>query len=380
MLELSNLAYSMLSLFAIGGLGYLISAIHFHGFSFGSVAIFIVALLFGHLGFSFPHELQTFGLILFMAAVGYSAGPGFLTSLRKSGLRYLVICLSTALTGSVIAFFVIRFGRIEAPLAIGIMTGAFTTSPGFAAAKEAAGDASAYVAAGYGMAYPIGITMKILFMQLFPRILHVDMAEERKLVMSENHDIPESRKQDNLFKIDRLGLFPFSLAAVSGVLLGALTIPLPGGGSFSLGSTGGVLITSLILASFGKIGKISLEVDKSLIAPSKEIGLLLFFTGAGTEGGRNLARTFGEYGFAPLLYAFIFVLLPLLTGYLLFSKILRIPLLNGLASMTASMTCTPSLAVLMQVAGTDSIATVYATTYPIALIVIIFTVQLLLKI
>ncbi len=370
----------MLSLFAIGGLGYLISAIHFHGFSFGSVAIFIVALLFGHLGFSFPHELQTFGLILFMAAVGYSAGPGFLTSLRKSGLRYLVICLSTALTGSVIAFFVIRFGRIEAPLAIGIMTGAFTTSPGFAATKEAAGDASAYVAAGYGMAYPIGITMKILFMQLFPRILHVDMAEERKLVMSENHDIPESRKQDNLFKIDRLGLFPFSLAAVSGVLLGALTIPLPGGGSFSLGSTGGVLITSLILASFGRIGKISLEVDKSLIAPSKEIGLLLFFTGAGTEGGRNLARAFGEYGFAPLLYAFIFVLLPLLTGYLLFSKILRMPLLNGLAAMTASMTCTPSLAVLMQVAGTDSIATVYATTYPIALIVIIFTVQLLLRI
>ena len=138
MLELSNLAYSMLSLFAIGGLGYLISAIHFHGFSFGSVAIFIVALLFGHLGFSFPHELQTFGLILFMAAVGYSAGPGFLTSLRKSGLKYLVICLSTALTGAVIAFFVIRFGKIEAPLAIGIMTGSFTTSPGFAAAKEAA--------------------------------------------------------------------------------------------------------------------------------------------------------------------------------------------------------------------------------------------------
>lgn len=48
-------------------------------------------------------------------------------------------------------------------------------------------------------------------------------------------------------------------------------------------------------------------------------------------------------------------------------------------SLGASMTCTPSLAVLMQMAGTDSIAAAYITTYPIALIVVIFVVQILVK-
>ena len=41
------------------------------------------------------------------------------------------------------------------------------------------------------------------------------------------------------------------------------------------------------------------------------------------------------------------------------------------------MTCTPSLAVLIQAAGTDDVAAAYATTYPIALIALVFTVQLL---
>ena len=378
MLQLNSIAQSMVALFLIGALGYAISRIRIHGFCFGSAAIFLVALLFGHLGVSFPKELQTFGLILFMAAVGCSSGAGFLTRLRKNGLQYLLLCVCTASVGALICYFIIRIGDIRAPFAVGIMTGAFTTSPGFAAAKEAAGSAAADVAAGYGMVYPVGIACKILLIQAIPRFLRADMARERELVQLPDAEQSKAPAR-SLLHIDKLGMFPFCMASVLGVLLGAVTIPLPQGGTFSLGSTGGVLIAALLLGTMQRIGPISFAVEPTLVEPAKEIGLLLFFTGAGTEGGKNLGTAFAEYGALPLFYGVLFVVLPMLVGCLLFRKVLRLPLLNGLASMAASMTCTPSLAVLMQLAGTDSIAAAYATTYPIALIVVIFVVQMLVK-
>ena len=378
MLQLSKTAQAIAALFTIGACGYAVSRIRIHSFCMGSAAIFLIALFFGHLGVSFPAELQTFGLVLYTAAVGYSSGSGLLPQLRKNGLQYLLLCTCTASVGALICFLIIRIGHIRAPFAVGIMTGAFTTSPGFAAAKEAAGTAAADVAAGYGMVYPIGIACKILLMQAIPRLLHADMAHERELIQ-----LPEASQSKAparpLLRIDKLGMFPFCVAAVLGVLLGAVTIPLPQGGTFSLGSTGGVLIAALLLGTMQRIGPVSLAVESTLVEPAKEIGLLLFFTGAGTEGGKNLGAAFAEYGAMPLLYGVLFVVLPMLVGCLLFRKVLRLPLLNGLASVAASMTCTPSLAVLMQLAGTDSIAAAYATTYPIALIVVIFVVQMLVK-
>ena len=82
-------------------------------------------------------------------------------------------------------------------------------------------------------------------------------------------------------------------------------------------------------------------------------------------------------GVMDLLYGFFLVAIPLTAGFFMFRKVLRLPLLNGLGSMTASMTCTPSLAVLIQAAGTDDVASAYATTYPIALITLILLVQAL---
>ena len=56
--------------------------------------------------------------------------------------KYLAICsilftVCTAFTGSMICLALIWVAGIEMPVAIGMMTGAFTSSPGFAAAKEA---------------------------------------------------------------------------------------------------------------------------------------------------------------------------------------------------------------------------------------------------
>ena len=127
------------------------------------------------------------------------------------------------------------------------------------------------------------------------------------------------------------------------------------------------------------IGPLDLRVDKSILTAAKELGLLMFFSGAGTEGGHGISAILSEYGLLPMAYGIVFVIVPLTMGFLLFRYVLHLPLLNGLGAMTASMTCTPSLAILVQVAGTDDVAAAYATVYPIALITMVTVVQFLAR-
>ncbi len=375
---LKETAQSLLMVFTIIALGYLVGSIRIKGIGLGTAAIFLAGLLFGHFGAETPSALQTAGLLLFITSVGLSAGPTFWQRLKLNGKAYMILCLTIALTGALVCMAIIKLAGVDAPLAIGIMTGAFTTSPGFAAAKDAVSsnaEAVSSVAAGYGVTYPVGVICKVLFIQLIPKLLYADMDKERALI-----DLPARSdiQAEKVYKrVDPWGFFPFSAAVVLGILLGAITISLPGGGSFSLGTTGGPLIIGLLLGHIGHIGNLNLRPDPGLYGPTKEIGLMLFFSGAGLEGGRGLAAILSEYGLMLWVYGFILVAIPLLVGFVVFRKVLKLPLLNGLGSITASMTCTPSLAVLIQAAGTDDVASAYATTYPIALITLVLLVQFL---
>lgn len=376
---LKETAVQLLVVFAIIASGYLLGRVQIKGIGLGTAAIFLTGLVFGHFGAQTPAALQTVGLLLFITSVGLSAGPSFVQRLRADGKSYVILCLTIALTGALVCAAVVYLGGVEAPLAVGMMTGAFTTSPGFAAAKEAAATAEAVgnVAAGYGIIYPVGVVCKVLFIQMIPKLLHADMAQERALIAMPRRETAATG-EGALLRIDPMGLFPFALAVILGILLGSVVIPLPGNASFSLGTTGGPLITGLLIGHIGRIGKLSLTPDAKLFGPAKEIGLMLFFSGAGVEGGKNLAAIMSQYGVSLLLYGFALVAVPLCIGFVMFRKVLKLPLLNGLGSMTASMTCTPSLAVLIQTAGTDDVAAAYATTYPIALITLVLLVQVLI--
>lgn len=178
---------------------------------------------------------------------------------------------------------------------------------------------------------------------------------------------------------DKIGLFTLSLSILLGALLGCVNIHFPIVGSFSLGTTGGVLLVTLLLGHLGHWGPVSFGVDPSVIAPVKELGLLLFFVGSSIEGGRSFADVFAGYGPKLIVWGILLTILPMFIGFVFSQKVLKLPLLNGLASMTASMTSTPSLAALTQTAGTDDVVVAYAATYPIALILLVILVPLLMK-
>jgi putative transport protein len=375
---LKSTAVDLFVVFSIIVVGYLIGRIRIKGIGLGTAAIFLSGLLFGHFGAHTPAVLQMAGLTLFITSIGLSAGPTFVQRLKMNGKAYVVLCLTIVLTGAAVCALVIKGSGLSASLAIGIMTGAFTTSPGFAAAKEAvsaSAEAIQNVAAGYGVTYPVGVVCKVLFIQLVPKLVHADMEKERSLIaLPEN---PDAKKGKVYEKLDTWGFLSFSIAVVLGILLGAFSISLPGGGKFALGATGGSLIVGLLIGHIGHIGKFDLRPDPRIYGPAKEIGLMFFFSGAGVEGGKGLMKILAAHGFMLWVYGFAMVALPLLVGFFVFRKILKLPLLNGLGSIAASMTCTPSLAVLIQTAGTDDVASAYATTYPIALTTLVFIVQFL---
>lgn len=380
MLSIQESALTVLELFLIAALGYCVGAVKVRGIGLGSSAIFLVALVFGHFGVSFPAALQTTGMVLFITSVGVSAGPSFVGNLRRHGAAYVLLCLFTAVSGSLVCVAVIRLAGVETPLAMGLMTGAYTTSPGFASAKEAfhgSAEAVAMVAAGYGIMYPVGTICKVLFVQMVPRLLGADMERERA-ALRHGSETPEPVEDNGRrFRLDALGFFPLAAAIACGILLGGITIPLPGIGSFSLGNSGGPLLVGLLLGHLGHIGPVDVRVDPRIVEPVKELGLILFFTGAGTEGGAQLVEIVSEYGAFLVVYGVILVFVPLTLGFAISRRVFRLPMLSGLAAMSGGMTCSPSLAALIQVAGTTDVASTYATTYPIALINMVIVMQIL---
>ena len=243
------------------------------------------------------------------------------------------------------------------------------------------------VSLGHAVAYPFGVIGVVLFVQIMPRILKVDMAKERKLIGGAAEETASNKPSKKRFELDEFGFGAFGLSVVLGVLLGAIKIPLSAEGfsgpCFSLGMTGGPLLMGLILAHFGHLGPISLKVDEHALKSFREFGLMLFLVGAGVEGGVELVEQIAasQYGIMIVAYGFIagalMTFIPMVIGYLFARKVCKLPLLNNLGSITGGMTSTPALGTLIGVADTDDVAAAYAATYPIALVLIVLASQLI---
>lgn len=290
-------------IFAIIVVGYLVGKISIKGVSLGSAAIFLVALVAGHFkGVAFQDIaswqeslpavdhyfklVQNLGLVLFVTSVGLIAGPSFFKNLKKNAKSYVALGGIIIITGCLVcAAITLLVPNINSSMSVGLFAGALTSTPAFAAAQEAVGEANPLygnVAVGYAIAYPFGVIGVVLFVQIIPKILHANMDEERAKLVSIQSNDAVGGKQKKLFEMDKFGIAAFFLAVMLGLILGSFHIPL-GKGSFNLGTTGGPLIIGLIFGHFGRIGKLSLKVDQHVLSLFQELGLILFLIGAGMD-------------------------------------------------------------------------------------------------
>lgn len=392
MFSFSEATYVLLNIFMILAIGYLIGRIEIKGVGLGSAAIFLVALLFGHLHTAFPDTifgvdlpklLQNLGLVFFVTSVGFIAGPSFFHNLKANAKSYVLLGLVIIVAGGLTCFVITKLTGMDMALSAGLLSGALTSTPGFSAAKGAAGEAKeALVAVGNGVAYPFGVIGVVLFVQLMPKILRVDMDAERKKIAADSATLTAGGEKSGkkLFDIEEFGILPVALGIMAGILLGAVSIPLPGGSKFSLGNTGGPLIVALILGHFGKIGRLNMTVPKTTSKFLRELGLVMFLTGAGFDGGKDFVKILAQEGPILFVYGALMTLVPMIIGYIVAAKVLKLSLLNNLGSITGGMTSTPALGTLISSAGTDDVASAYAATYPIALVSVILVCQFLVLI
>jgi len=406
----------LLSVFLICFIGYAIGSIKFKGLELGTAGVFLFALLFGYLctlpglkdlpvigkfymadaadakisSFKF---ISNIGLVLFVTSVGSIAGPKFFRNLKANAKSYVPMGVLIILMGSLVTVLFAMVPGIGPAYATGVLSGALTSTPAFSAsvnAVEAMGQEAGLVSLGHAVAYPFGVVGVVLFVQIMPRLLKADMAQERSLISNVAEVAAAGKKQKKLFDLDEFGFGAFGFAIVLGVLLGSIKIPLSGQGfdgpCFSLGLTGGPLLMSLILGHFGRLGRISLKTDEHALKSFREFGLMLFLVGAGVEGGVELVEQVSKSSLGAMLVVYGFVagalmtLIPMIVGYVIAAKLLKLTLLNNLGSITGGMTSTPALGTLISSAGTEDVAAAYAATYPIALVSVILVSQFLVLI
>ena len=143
----------------------------------------------------------------------------------------------------------------------------------------------------------------------------------------------------------------------------------------ALGTTGGPLIMGLVFGHFAKVGSVDITVPTPVLKTFRELGLVLFLIGAGLDGGAGFVETLKTEGVMLFVYGAVMTLLPMIVGFLVAAKVLKLSIFNNLGSITGGMTSTPALGTLIQVAGTDDVASAYAATYPIALVCVVLVSQ-----
>lgn len=391
-LSIKTVTFLMFSVFVIAALGYILGRFTIKGINLGTAGVFIIALLYGC--FFYPtlsaemsqgdvsyvtnalKIVENMGLILFVTSVGFIAGPGFFGNFKKNFKSYVALGLIIIISGGLACTACIFIGRNFTELSnseftammVGLFAGALTSTPAFSAAKgTVAAELESIVSVGYGIAYLFGVIGVVLFVQLIPKILKIDMDAERRNLTAAGGSDSKKKSVGDLIEMDDFGLMPFSLAVVLGLVVGSFKF-----GNFSLTTTGGCLLVSLVLGHFGRCGKINMMPDAKTLKVFREFGLMLFLIGAGVSGGAKFVEYFDPIYF---LYGAIMTIAPMIIGFILAKYVLKISILNNLGSITGGMTSTPALGTLIHVAKTEDVAAAYAATYPISLISVVLVSQ-----
>lgn len=399
-IPITGITFLVFCIFAIAAIGYALGRITIKGVNLGTAGVFIIALIFGcffydKLSLHLPDYtsnalkiVENIGLILFVTSVGFIAGPKFFSNMKKNFTSYVLLGLAIIVAGGLTALLCIYIGKATgetnmeklSAIVSGLFAGALTSTPAFSAAKAsvATEELEQLVSVGYGIAYIFGVIGVVLFVQLMPKILKADMKKERELLVAASS--AESKKiTDKLIELDYFGIAPFAIAAIIGIFVGMVRIPLTSNGlngtTFSLTTTGGCLLASLVFGHYGRIGKMSLMPSVGTLKVFRELGLMLFLIGAGVSGG---ARFIEEFKVDYFFYGVLMTTIPMIIGFIFAKYVLKISLLNTLGSITGGMTSTPALGTLIHVAKTEDVAAAYAATYPIALIAVVLVSQLLI--
>ena len=164
----------------ISALGLALGKISICGVSLGVTFVFFAGIAAGHFGLSIDPQMlnyaESFGLIIFVYALGLQVGPGFFGSFRKGGMTLNLLAFAVIMVGTIMSLGLHVVTGVSLPDMVGILSGAVTNTPALGAAQQTlkqmnidAGDP----ALGCAVTYPLGVVGVILAIialrKMFPR-------------------------------------------------------------------------------------------------------------------------------------------------------------------------------------------------------------------
>ena len=209
-------AVVVLSLISAIGLG--LGKVHICGISLGVTFVFFAGILAGHFGLSIDPQMlnyaESFGLVIFVYALGLQVGPGFFSSFRKGGVQLNMLALGVVLIGTLMAVLGSYGLNISLPDMVGILCGATTNTPALGAAQQTLkqmGLESSTPALGCAVAYPLGVVGVILAVLIIRKAL----ACKEDLELKEKDDA--NKTYIAAFQVHNPAIFDKSIKEIGGL-------------------------------------------------------------------------------------------------------------------------------------------------------------------
>ena len=165
----------LLSLIIAAGLA--MGKFHVRGISLGVAFVFFIGIVAGSLQLSADESMlsfaETFGLSLFVYALGLHVGPNFFGLMRNEGIMLNMWSLAVIILGTAMALGLCLVLPVSVPDMVGILCGATTNTPALGAAQQALADAhmsSSGAALGCAVTYPLGVVGVIIAMIIIRRL------------------------------------------------------------------------------------------------------------------------------------------------------------------------------------------------------------------
>jgi len=332
-----------------------------------------------------PSWLIKISLIFFIAAVGLLAGKKIEKVIKTHGFKFALLGLLITFVGAITSYItVLILPTLSKGHAAGTYVGALTSSPGLASALESAVDYgkamapnySADVGVAYAISYPIGVLLVILSTKLLPHIFSIEGNNTQSKALS-GHKSPNTPTKDFSEKglLDLLRkIISFFGCCFLGYLIGKINFPLYKIGNFKLGTTGGVLLASLILGYQGNVLFLDFRISEKVLHKTRSFSLLLFLSSIGLKYGSLFFKTLNFNLVGILLASLVAGSISILLGFWVGHRIFKLhwPLLLG--ALCGGMTSTPGLGAAIEATNSDEPVLGYGATYPFALLgMVLFT-------
>ena len=164
-----------------------------------------------------------------------------------------------------------------------------------------------------------------------------------------------------------------------GMLIGLISIPLPGGGSVQLGVGGGPLIAGLVLGTLSRTGRITWQVPHAANLTLRQLGILIFLASVGIRSGATFADAAGTAVGARLALAALIVTVVLALASVLLMRILGSGP-ESAAGQIAGIETQPAVQAYASEStdGDERVDAGYALVLPLAMILKLILVQLLI--